>query len=169
MTAALRRPQVQQELHTMTSSQQSPSARRENGFVPIRRLRMQLKFLVLATVCAVLPALPASAHHSHNNYAMSDFTLLEGTVTEVHYLNPHSWVYVQVKDAKGEAKLWALEATGPGGLERNGIKKVDIAPGDSIKVRCHALRDGGNGCLLGFLTPNHGDAARGHGVEKKWD
>ena len=130
---------------------------------------MRFRFLVFAAVCAVSVALPVWAHHSHNNYAISDFTLLEGTVKEVHYINPHSWVYLEVKDAKGEAKLWALEATGPGGLQRNGIKREDVKVGDTIKVRCHALRDGGNGCLLGFLTPAHGDVARGHGIEKEWD
>jgi len=130
---------------------------------------MQFKVMCLAAVCAVFLALPVLAHHSHTNYAISDFTLLEGKVTEVHYLNPHSWVYVEVKDAKGEAKLWALEATGPGGLQRNGIKREDVTVGDTVKVRCHALRDGGNGCLLGFLTPTHGDVARGHGIEKEWD
>ena len=130
---------------------------------------MRFRFLIFSAVCAVSVALPVWAHHSHNNYAISDFTLLEGTVKEVHYINPHSWVYLEVKDAKGEAKLWALEATGPGGLQRNGIKREDVKVGDTIKVRCHALRDGGNGCLLGFLTPTHGDVARGHGIEKEWD
>ena len=131
---------------------------------------MQFKFLGLVGVCAVCLALPVSAHHSHQNYAVSDFKMLEGTVTEIHYLNPHSWVYIEVKDEKGgEPVLWALEATGPMGLLRNGIKREDVVPGDKVKVRCHALRDGGPGCLLGFLTPTHGDVKRGHGIEKEWD
>ena len=130
---------------------------------------MQFKVLGLAAICAVFLALPIRAHHSHQNYAISDLIVLEGTVTEVHLINPHSWVYIEVKDAKGEAKQWALEATGPAGLLRNGIKREDVKVGDTVKVRCHALRDGGNGCLLGFLTPTHSDAARGHGIEKKWD
>ena len=41
--------------------------------------------------------------------------------------------------------------------------------GDPIKVRCDLLPDGGKGCLLGFVTPMHGDKARGHGVEIEWD
>jgi hypothetical protein len=48
-------------------------------------------------------------------------------------------------------------------------KKEDVQVGDTIKVRCHLLRDGGKGCLLGFVTPMHGDKARGHGVEIEWD
>jgi hypothetical protein len=50
-----------------------------------------------------------------------------------------------------------------------GVKKEDVRVGDQIKVRCHFLRDGTNGCLLGFVTPMHGDKARGHGVELEWD
>lgn len=131
---------------------------------------MRFKFLGLVGVCAVCLAPTVSAHHSHQNYAISDFKVLEGTVTEIHYLNPHSWVYIEVKDEKGgEPTLWALEATGPTGLLRNGIKREDVVPGDKVKVRCHALRDGGPGCLLGFLTPTHGDVARGNGIEKEWD
>ena len=130
---------------------------------------MRFRIPAAAGLVAAALAVPAAAHHSHNNYAIAEFTNLEGVVKEVHLINPHSWVYIEVKDEKGTPQLWALEATGPGGLQRNGIKKEDVQIGDNIKVRCHRLRDGSPGCLLGFLTPNHGDATRGHGVEKEWD
>ena len=130
---------------------------------------MRIKFLGLAAVCMGFFALPVSAHHSHNNYVPQEFTILEGTVSEVHFLNPHSWVYIQVKGEKGEPAFWALEATSAGGLQNNGIKREDVKVGDTVKVRCHRLRDGSNGCLLGFLTPTHGDVARGHGIEKECD
>ena len=123
-------------------------------------------FLILATVVA---AASASAHHSHGNYDVSQWIPLEGTVKEVHLLNPHSWIYLEVADEAGEPVVWALEATFPRWLLRNGIEPDDVRPGDPIKVRCHRLRDGGNGCLLGYVTPMHGDAERGHGLEKEWD
>ena len=121
--------------------------------------------LALTAVVAV----PTLAHHSHGNYMMSDFTFLEGKVTEVHLVNPHSWIYLEVTDAKGEATVWALEATSSVGLVRNGISRDTVRVGDPIKVRCHRLKDGSSGCLLGYVTPLHGDAARGTGVEKLWD
>jgi len=130
---------------------------------------MRFRYLILAAVSAVTFAMPAWAHHSHVNYAVSEFTYIEGVVKEIHLINPHSWVYMEVKNAKGEPELWSLEATGPRGIEAKGVKKGDIRVGDLVKVRCHRLRDNANGCLLGFLTPMHGDAARGHGVEKEWD
>ena len=130
---------------------------------------MLFKASGVAAICAMSFVLPAGAHHSHSNYAVSEFTPLVGTVKEVHWLNPHSWIYLEVKDAKGQAAQWALEAASPGEITRNGVKREDIKTGDAIKVRCHRLRDGSNGCLLGFVTPTHGDVARGHGVEREWD
>ena len=130
---------------------------------------MLVRSLKFVAICAVLSVLPLQAHHSHGNYDVTKWTTMEGAVTEVHYLVPHSWLYVEVKDEKGEATTWAMEATGYGGLQRVGVKREDLKPGDHVKVRCHLLKDGSNGCLLGFVTPMHGDAARGNGVEKDWD
>jgi hypothetical protein len=118
--------------------------------------------LSLAAICAMLAVIPASAHHSHGNYA-DTFMDVEGVVKEVHFIVPHSWVYIEVKNpAGGEPQLWALEATGRGGLERIGVTKEYIKPGDTVKARCHRLRDGSNGCLLGFLKAKDGTV-------KDWD
>lgn len=121
--------------------------------------------------CLFVFPLPGGAHHSHGNYALSDFTHLEGTVREVHLLNPHSWIFLEVpgEGGGGEPTLWAMEAAHTGTLRGNGIESDDVLPGDLIRVRCHRLRDGTDGCLLGFVTPLHGDPERGHGIEKEWD
>ncbi len=58
--------------------------------------------LLLAAICAVAFSLPAGAHHSHGNY-LDTFRDVEGVVTEVHFVVPHSWVYIQVKDAQRAA------------------------------------------------------------------
>lgn len=128
-----------------------------------------MKAFSLAVLCAVAIVVPASAHHSHNNYDTVKWTPFEGIVKEVHYLFPHSWIYMEIKDEKGVMNVWAMEAANPNSIFENGVKKEDVRPGDRIKVRCHLLRDGSNGCLLGFVTPSHGDMARGHGVEREWD
>ena len=113
--------------------------------------------------------LPAAAHHSHNAYEVTVWATLEGTVREVHLMNPHSWIYLDVMDESGEMSTWALEAANPRSILENGVKAEDVQPGDHVKVRFHVLRDGTNGGLLGFVTPMHGDSARGHGVELEWD
>ncbi|HYR82924.1 MAG TPA: DUF6152 family protein [Terriglobia bacterium] len=115
----------------------------------------------LAAICAVAFALTASAHHSHGNY-VDTFMDIQGVVKEVHLVVPHSWVYLEIKDAKGEPEIWALEATGRAGLERIGVTRDYIKPGDPVKARCHHLRDGSNGCLLGFLKAKDGTV-------KDWD
>ena len=130
---------------------------------------MPVRFLSLVAVCAVFAVFPIQAHHSHGNYDTAKWTTMDGTVKELHLLVPHSWIYLDVKDDKGQSTTWALEATGPAGLLKVGVKREDVKPGDLLKVRCHLLRDGSNGCLLGFVTPMHGDLARGHGVERDWD
>jgi hypothetical protein len=125
---------------------------------------MHRKAFGVAFLCAVLLSVPVVAHHSHGNYDLTKWTVMEGTVKQVVFIVPHSIVYL---DVKGD--VWALEATNPQGIFLRGVKKEDVRVGDSIKVRCHLLRDGGKGCLLGFVTPMHGDKARGHGVEIEWD
>ena len=117
--------------------------------------------LGLAIICALAFVVPAGAHHSHGNY-VDTFTDITGVVKEVHLVVPHSWVYMEVKDDKGQPQIWALEATGRGGLERIGVTREYIKPGDQIKVRCHVLRDGSRGCLLGFLKARDGSV-------KDWD
>jgi hypothetical protein len=100
---------------------------------------MLIRLSSLAAMTAVFFMVPASAHHSHGNYDLTKWTTMEGTVKEVHMLVPHSWIYLDIKDAKGQPVTWALEATGPGGLQKVGITREDVRPGDSIRVRCHLL------------------------------
>lgn len=130
---------------------------------------MRVSVFGVVSLCAACLGVTAYAHHSHGNYDLTTWTVMEGTVRQVVFIVPHSIVYVDVKGQNGEAATWALEATNPQTIFLRGVKKDDVRVGDTIKVRCHLLRDGGRGCLLGFVTPLHGDKARGHGVELEWD
>jgi len=125
------------------------------------------QLLVIAALAFLAPI--AWAHHSHNAYEVTVWAELEGKVREVHLMNPHSWIYLDVTDAAGETSTWALEAANPGAIFENGVKAEFVQPGDHIKVRFHVLRDGTNGGLLGFVTPMHGDPERGNGIELEWD
>jgi hypothetical protein len=105
--------------------------------------------------------MPASAHHSHGQYEET-FQDIQGVVKEMHLLTPHSWVYIEVSRGAGEPELWALEGTNRPGLEKIGVTTEYVKPGDTIKARCHPLRDKNNGCLLGFLKARDGSV-------KDWD
>jgi Family of unknown function (DUF6152) len=122
---------------------------------------MNWKSLSLLAILAVALATPVWAHHSHGNYNMEVYTSLTGTIKEVHFLNPHSWIYLEVKDSDGKTTLWALEGTNPAGLKRTGWDLTSFKAGETISARCHQLKDGSSGCLLGFITKD--------GVEKTFD
>jgi hypothetical protein len=115
----------------------------------------------LAAMCAMAFVLPAWAHHSHGNYEPVPKDI-EGVVTEVVFAIPHSFLYLQIKDANGQPQLWSVEATSRTGLEKIGVTREYVKVGDTVKARCHPLRDGTTGCLLGFLKARDGSV-------KDWD
>jgi len=116
---------------------------------------------VLLAAASIVGAIPAGAHHSHGNYSDA-FVDIEGVVKEVHFVNPHSWIYIEVKGPNGQPQKWSLEASSVIQLERIGVTRDYIKAGDTIKARCHPLRDGSRGCLLGFVKAKDGSV-------KDWD
>ena len=114
-----------------------------------------------AALFAMCFTISAAAHHSHGQYE-DMFSDIQGVVKEIHMLTPHSWIYIEVKDASGTPQLWALEGTNRVALEKIGITRDYVKPGDTIKARCHTLRDKNNGCLLGFVKAKDGSV-------KDWD
>jgi uncharacterized protein DUF6152 len=121
--------------------------------------RRSVAAIALAAAAAVSTS--TLAHHSHGNY-VDTFTDIEGVVKEVHLMNPHSWIYLEVKGPNGQPQKWSLEASSLIQLERIGVTREYIKPGDTIKARCHPLRDGSRGCLLGFVKAKDGSV-------KDWD
>ena len=89
---------------------------------------MQLKAFGVAFLVAVA-GVSGLAHHSHGNYDLTTWTVMEGTVKQVVFIVPHSIVYIDVKGEKGETATWALEATNPQGIFLKGAKKEDVQGG----------------------------------------
>jgi Family of unknown function (DUF6152) len=112
---------------------------------------MRNSVAALAIILVLGATLPVLAHHSHANYDQTSLLTLDGTLKEVHWSNPHTWIYLNVKDDAG-VTLWALEAASPTQLFNHGWSKEDMKAGDTIRVRCNRLKDGGNGCLARFVT-----------------
>ena len=118
---------------------------------------MSLKRIYAAALVAALVwALPVTAHHSHGNYDLKSYLEMEGTVREVHWINPHTWIYMEVENDDGSTTLWTLEGGGVGALTRRGWTQDSVAVGDTINVRCHPLRGGTPSCLFGFLRTADG-------------
>ena len=125
---------------------------------------MRFTSIAFAAAAAALLSTPAWAHHSHTNYNTNEFITLSGTLTEVAWTNPHVWIYMDVADAQGRPQMWALEGGSVTSLMRGGWQRDSMKPGDKVSVRCHRLRDGSEGCLLGFVTNINGTA-----MDKEFD
>jgi hypothetical protein len=82
--------------------------------------------------------------------------VLNGTVKEFQYTNPHSWIQLVVANAGGQAAEWSIETGAPIVLLRAGIKPTALKPGDKITLRAHPLKDGGLGGSLIDVTKEDG-------------
>ena len=92
--------------------------------------------LVSATV-------PVFAHHSFAaEFDGNKQISLTGVVTKVDWVNPHAWVYVDVKGDDGTVVNWALESGAPNALYRAGWRKDDLKVGDTVTFSAFLAKDG---------------------------
>jgi hypothetical protein len=82
----------------------------------------------------------ASAHHSTAAYDSTKVLTVEGTVTQVQWVNPHSYIYMLV-DTDGKQTKWQILSGTPTLNVRNGWKYDDVKNGDKITVVVHPARD----------------------------
>jgi hypothetical protein len=116
-------------------------------------MRPKLLAFALTVVGVFLAGGPARAHHS--NAAMYDAEkriVIKGEVTKVQWTNPHSYLYLDVKDASGKVVTWALEGFPPNTLLRTGWKTSMIKTGDVLSVEGATARDGSNHLLAREIT-----------------
>jgi hypothetical protein len=85
---------------------------------------------LLATLCLALSAGFASAHHSFAMFDNDHQILLSGKVTEFTWQNPHVYIHLEAKDARGKTSVWTIECANPGILNRTGWKFNMIKKGD---------------------------------------
>jgi hypothetical protein len=130
---------------------------------------MKFRSFLLVAITTAAAVVPAQAHHSQSMYDVDVWKTIDGTVKQVRWTFPHTWLYIEVKDAEGKVKLWSAEAGNPNSVQDAGVTKEDLKVGDQVRARCHPARSGAASCVLGFVTPMHGDVSRGHGVEKAWN
>ena len=88
---------------------------------------------------------PVGAHHSFA--AEFDIKLpvkLRGTVTKMDWVNPHSWIHIDVKGSDGKIVNWMIEGGSPNALLRLGFNKSALPPGSEVVVEGFQAKDGSN-------------------------
>jgi hypothetical protein len=94
------------------------------------------------------------AHHAFSSeFDANKHVEMTGTVTKMEWVNPHSWIHIDVKKADGTVENWAIEGGTPNTLLRRGLRKTDLPVGAVIKVDGYQAKDGGlraNGKNLTF-------------------
>ncbi|HEV7631645.1 MAG TPA: DUF6152 family protein [Steroidobacteraceae bacterium] len=105
----------------------------------------------IANLCSVAAAVlaasagPAAAHHSANMFDSQKEVVLEGTIKEFQWTNPHTWIQVLVADPKGAAVEWSIEGGSPNLVGRQGWKRNSFKAGDKVVMKVHPLRNGDAG------------------------
>jgi hypothetical protein len=92
---------------------------------------------------AALAAKPVVAHHAFNSeFDAKRPVKFKGTVTKMVWVNPHAWIYIDVKKADGSVEEWMVEAGTPNTLLRRGFTKQALQPGTEITVDGYQSKDG---------------------------
>jgi hypothetical protein len=108
--------------------------------------------LILASA-ALIPS-PSNAHHSFAMFDNSKEVVLNGTVREFQWTNPHSWIQLVVK-VGGKSVEYSIEMQSPNSLKRLGWSKVSLKAGDKVKIKIHPLKTGTNGgSFMSATFPN---------------
>ena len=103
----------------------------------IKRIAAALGFAVTLATASV------SAHHAFSAEFDQDKPVnLEGTLTKADWVNPHAWLYIDVKEPDGKVTSWSIEMGPPNALLRRGWKRSSMQYGVVLKVEGFAAKNG---------------------------
>lgn len=111
------------------------------------------KIAILASLVAGGAGL-ALAHHSYSAFDMTSEKTVAGTIKKFDWTNPHSWIWIDVKNEQGEVETWGIEGMSPNYLARRGWSRTTLKPGDKITITFHPLKDGKGGSFMSAKRDN---------------
>ena len=98
-------------------------------------------FVVGVTLLVGTPRL--SAHHAFSAEFDADRPIeLHGTVSKTEWINPHSWIHVDVEGEDGQVVTWAIECGAPNSLMRRGLNKNSVPVGTELVIEGFGAKDG---------------------------
>ena len=103
---------------------------------------------VALTTIAVIVGVATSSPRAHHSFA-AEFdgnqpVTLKGTVTKMEWINPHSWIHLDVKNADGSVTKWMIEGGTPNTLVRRGFTKASLQPGTEVTIEGYRAKNGAN-------------------------
>jgi len=105
-------------------------------------LRMEI---IAWAVVIVIGAGNAYAHHSTAMFDMAKNVVLEGTIKEFQWTNPHTFIYIEVPNGAGGMDEYGIEGMSPNYLARVGWDKHTLSTGEKVQLTIHPLKDGRKG------------------------
>jgi hypothetical protein len=109
----------------------------------------------------------AAAHHGIANFDLNKDVSLSGAVAELAFVNPHSWLYVNVAGADGAEVVWKCEMRAATVLRRSGWSEAMFAPGTQVTVTGSPDRQEPNTCYLGTITFADGTSMNRYGQRER--
>jgi DNA/RNA endonuclease YhcR with UshA esterase domain len=103
---------------------------------------MRTAFAILAIAIVVASGTPALAHHSVTAaFDLNSPLTLSGTISRIEWVNPHTYIYVDVSDNSGKVTTWAFESVPPVMMRRVGITKTNFGVGERVTIHgYHAIQ-----------------------------
>jgi Family of unknown function (DUF6152) len=104
---------------------------------------MTNRLTALLAILFAAAVLPIKAHHSFAaEYDASKAVRITGLISKVEWTNPHSYLYIDVKDEHGDLATWTCEGGAPNTLSRRGFTKNAIKIGDTVTIDGYGAKDG---------------------------
>ena len=104
---------------------------------------MKIKLAAFLGIALTAAVLPIEAHHSFAaEYDASKAIRVTGVISKVEWTNPHSYLYIDVKDDHGNVSPWTCEGGAPNTLSRRGFTKNAIKIGDTVTIDGYRAKDG---------------------------
>src|SRR5580704_3337292 len=104
---------------------------------------MKIKLAAVLGILFAAAVVPMEAHHSFAaEYDATKAVRITGVISKVEWTNPHSYLYIDVKDDHGNLSTWTCEGGAPNTLSRRGFRKNSIKIGDTATIDGYGAKDG---------------------------